>query len=192
MQLCDWEISQLCDSSNVADGSRWRPMLDPFVMEKSRMGSLSYGLGHFGYDIRLGDALVIPERVMRPIDPATETDLSTLPYTNFDLETRAAVLEPGQMVMGGTLEYFCIPANIVAVVHDKSTLARLGLAVQNTVLEPGWNGFLTMEITNHGVNDIVLSSGMPIAQVIFYQGEFPDSVYEGKYQNQRKGEVARS
>lgn len=80
-----------------------------------------------------------------------------------------------------------MPNNVVGVVHDKSTWARLGLTVQNTIIEPGWHGYLTLEIVNHSRMNITLKNGMPIAQVLFhFLDETTEQPYSGKYQNQSK------
>ena len=87
--------------------------------------------------------------------------------------------------LGSSLEYFDVPSDILATVHDKSTLARLGIAAQATVIEPGWRGWLTLEITNHGPRLIRLVAGQPIAQVVFHRLEQPTArPYAGKYQDQ--------
>lgn len=81
-----------------------------------------------------------------------------------------------------------MPNDVLAKVSDKSTWARRGIAVQNTVIEPGWRGFLTLEITNHGKQIIDIAAGMPIAQIIFHRLEAPaENPYSGKYQNQAAG-----
>ena len=70
-------------------------------------------------------------------------------------------------------------------VHDKSTWARQGLSVQNTVIEPGWRGYLTIEIALHLDDILIVSEGTAIAQIIFeFLNEETDQPYEGKYQNQ--------
>lgn len=97
-------------------------------------------------------------------------------------------LAPGDFSLASTMEEFNMPNNLVGIVHDKSTLARLGIAVQNTVIEPGWKGFLTLELTNHGKEDIRIPSGSPICQVIFHLLDEPTvEPYDGKYQNQKRG-----
>ena len=100
------------------------------------------------------------------------------------------VLYPGTFVLASTLEQFSMPTDVVGVVHDKSSWARKGIAVQNTVIEPGWRGFLTLELTNHGTRKLLLPEGTPIAQVLFHQLDAPtDQPYpEGaKYQDQERG-----
>ena len=57
-----------------------------------------------------------------------------------------ALFEPHSFTLVAAAERFIMPNNVVGVVHDKSSLARKGIAVQNTVIEPGWRGFLTMEV----------------------------------------------
>ena len=94
-------------------------------------------------------------------------------------------LEPGMtMVLGSLVEYMHLPFNVIAVVHDKSTLARLGVAVQNTVIEPGWYGYLTVEISFHGRQRIQICKGSPIAQILFHYTDMNCVPYEGKYQGQ--------
>ena len=198
MALNDQEISWRCGLGPRNDAKydyyRSNPMLDPFVAEKTKKGALSYGVGHFGYDIRLGYSVKVP-RVSTQcgwIDPLEPETLSRQKFFNVSLEEVQHALKPGEFILAGTFEYFRMPSDLVATVHDKSTLARLGVAVQTTVLEPGWSGYLTMEITNHGVNTIMLSARMPIAQVIFHQGNIPNQLYDGKYQNQAYAEIARA
>ncbi len=97
---------------------------------------------------------------------------------------------PLGFVLASSLEHFDIPNDILAKVADKSTWARRGLAVQNTIIEPGWRGFLTLELTNHGNSAIIIGAGTPIAQIIFELLDEPtEQPYEGKYQDQPAGPV---
>jgi len=118
------------------------------------------------------------------------------------------VIEPGGFTLASTMERFHMPTDVVGIIHDKSTWARRGIAVQNTVAEPGWSGFLTLEIScNIPVNRQMwekfwpgteytrtkLVAGTPIAQVIFHRLDEPtEQAYPdtGKYQNQERGPVA--
>lgn len=100
------------------------------------------------------------------------------------------ILLPGEASLASTIEEFNMPNNVMAFVHDKSTWARQFLAVQNTVIEPGWKGFLTLELSNHGKKSILIKAGSPIAQIVFHWIDtVPTKVYDGKYQNQRAGAV---
>ena len=65
---------------------------------------------------------------------------------------------------------------------DKSSYARLGICVQNTVLEAGWEGIITLEISNHGPGMVRLLPGFGIAQVLFFKSNGCDVPYNGKYQ----------
>jgi dCTP deaminase len=94
-------------------------------------------------------------------------------------------LGPQGFALASIIEYLQIPNDILAIVHDKSSWGRLGLAVQNTVIEPGWRGYLTIELSNHSDKAIRIHAGMGIAQIIFHQLAAPTcQPYEGKYQDQ--------
>ena len=90
--------------------------------------------------------------------------------------------------LASAFEYFDMPEDLVGVVHDKSTWARQGLSVFNTVIEPGWHGFLTLELVYHGWGVLRVPKGAGIAQVLFHQLEEVGK-YEGKYQGQGNGPV---
>ncbi len=97
-------------------------------------------------------------------------------------------LAPGEFALASSIDLFNMPLDVIAFVHDKSTWARRGLAVQNTVIEPGWRGYLTLELTNHGKDYITILGGMPIAQIVFQQLDQPtEQPYVGKYQDQQAG-----
>jgi dCTP deaminase len=90
--------------------------------------------------------------------------------------------------LASTVEKFTMPLDVAGIVCDKSTFARLGVAVQNTFIDPGWKGWLTLEISNNGEQTIVIPKGCPIAQIVFHLLFKPALVaYEGKYQNQERG-----
>lgn len=100
----------------------------------------------------------------------------------------SVLLPPGGFALASILEHMNMPIDVVACVHDKSTWARMGLALQNTIIEPGWRGYLTIELSNHGHEDILLGTGMPIAQIVISMLDQPTLYpYGGKYQDQQPG-----
>jgi dCTP deaminase len=136
-------------------------MIVPWCERTRTEDGLTYGLGPAGYDIRL------------------DQDISfySLHSVSFKLAS--------------SMEQFWMPLDLLGQVCDKSTWARRGIFVQNTIIEPGWDGYLTLEIThNKGpqFEPFVIREGTPIAQIVFTQltahTEYP---YEGKYQHQHKG-----
>jgi len=90
--------------------------------------------------------------------------------------------------LASTFEYFDMPPDLVGVVHDKSTWARRKLSVLNTVIEPGWRGFLTLELTYHGILPLYIPANAGIAQVLFHQTT-DKRYYDGKYQDQENHPV---
>ena len=149
-------------------------------------------------------------RRLRPLSPLREKHLDSngcscgLSIAGYDITLdHDAVFEPGSFTLVSAAEHFDMPFNIIGVVHDKSSLARKGLAVQNTVIEPGWRGYLTMEVTNHNPKPawwnlwgwyarhdgrIARRKGDAIAQVLFHILDEPaEKPYDGKYQDQKRG-----
>ena len=126
---------------------------------------VSYGLGEAGYDIRIKQ-----EIKFRP--------LTLGPQIEVDGE-----IEFGRFCIASAMEEFQMPADLVGIVHDKSTWARQGLSVFNTVIEPGFKGGLTLELVFHGNKELIIPAGAGIAQVIF-SSLAHDAHYGGKYQNQ--------
>jgi dCTP deaminase len=93
-----------------------------------------------------------------------------------------------RFALASAIEKFRMPHHLVGIVHDKSTWARRGLSVFNTVIEPGWNGFLTLELVYHRWKPLHIPAGAGIAQVIFHQTS-STAAYNGKYQNQENRPV---
>ncbi len=184
MILNDRQIYDECHTSAVM-------MIRPYVYEKTKVGLLSYGPSSFGYDIRLGDHIVMYSGPEDEVWDPTIISSKVIPSEFFPL-IDGYVLHPGEFVLGTSRETFHMPGDISGVVRDKSTLARMGLAVQNTVLEPGWYGELTIEVNNHGPNKIFLTAGMPIAQVQFFRGNHPKHSYDGRYNGQKGATLPRS
>lgn len=104
----------------------------------------------------------------------------------YDVRLRDGLyMHPGEFKLAVTVEKFDMPNDVIAFVHDKSTWARRGLSLFNTVIEPGWKGFLTLELVNNSPRHLVIPDGCPIAQIIFMRLEEPTlTPYRGKYQNQ--------
>ncbi|CAB4126161.1 Dcd Deoxycytidine deaminase [uncultured Caudovirales phage] len=98
-----------------------------------------------------------------------------------------------RFALASAIEEFNMPRDLVGIVHDKSTWARQGLSVFNTVIEPGWKGFLTLELVYHGQEVLIIPAGAGIAQVVFHKTT-RDAAYSGKYQGQadRPVEAIRS
>ena len=138
-------------------------IMHPFN-ERTKYKGMTYGCGPAGYDVRV-----------------EFDEIGFHQYTD---------LYPGGFLLASTVERFTMPNDVMGIVHDKSTWARFGLACQNTVIEPGWEGWLTLELTNHSDQLISIKKGMPIAQVVFHRVDHPvEKSYDGKYHNQKRGPV---
>lgn len=113
-----------------------------------------------------------------------------LSHSGYDVRIAESFwMTPDQrFVLASTMEKFQMPTDLVAMVHDKSSWARRGLSLFNTVIEPGWHGYLTLELAYHGDETLRIEAGSPIAQIVFMRLTEPTTnPYAGKYQNQDAG-----
>lgn len=141
------------------------PIVDMVPGKLVGPGGTSFGLGEAGYDIRIKQ----------------EIHFSTL--MDRRIVYSGAEASSGRFALASAMDEFCMPDDLVGIVHDKSTWARRGLSVFNTVVEPGWEGFLTLELVYHGEGELIIPAGSGIAQVIFHRTSQP-AQYKGKYQGQ--------
>ncbi len=108
-------------------------------------------------------------------------------------EQEAFILHPGEFVLGSTLERVALPDDLVARLEGKSSLGRLGLLIHSTAgfVDAGWDGQLTLELSNVANLPITLYPGMKIGQISFIRmttdAEHPygSSEVGSKYQGQR-------
>lgn len=167
-------------------------MITPFVGESTKgPGGTSYGLSSYGYDVRLGGEWVefrTNNDAPLEIGSLTEDDVKRT-------QADAFVLRPGAFVLAHTMEVIDMPRDCIAFVTDKSSLARFGITLQTTVLEPAWRGQVTLELFNNNCRPVRLHAGMGVAQVIFGRGNPCFVSYgdrAGKYQDQAGVTLPRS
>lgn len=98
MPLNDKQILARCQTTD-------KPLIVPHVEEKRRMGALSYGLGHFGYDIRLGNLIKVPSRNRsRVLDPSADVNTRLEDITYKERNSSGFTLYPGDFILAHTLE----------------------------------------------------------------------------------------
>jgi dCTP deaminase len=109
------------------------------------------------------------------------------------------ILHPGEFVLGSTLERVGIPDDMVARLEGKSSLGRLGLLIHSTAgyVDPGWDGYLTLELSNVANLPITIYPAMKIGQISFFRLSTPaerpygSSQTKSKYQGQRGPTASR-
>jgi dCTP deaminase len=107
-------------------------------------------------------------------------------------DSQPFILHPGEFVLGSTLERITLPDDLVARLEGKSSLGRLGLLIHSTAgfIDPGWDGHVTLELSNVANLPITIYFGMKIGQISFVQlsepAEHPygSALLGSKYQGQ--------
>ena len=108
-------------------------------------------------------------------------------------DDRPFVLHPGEFVLGSTFERVALPDDLVARLEGRSSLGRLGLLIHSTAgyVDPGWDGNLTLELSNVANLPITLYYGMKIGQISFQRMSSPVEIAYGderigsRYRGQR-------
>jgi dCTP deaminase len=108
-------------------------------------------------------------------------------------EDEPFILHPGEFVLGSTFERIVLPDDLVARLEGKSSLGRLGLLVHATAgfVDAGWDGWLTLELSNVATLPIAIYPRMRIGQLAFFRLSTPaerpygSEALHSKYQGQR-------
>ncbi|MFQ5578487.1 MAG: dCTP deaminase, partial [Anaerolineae bacterium] len=119
-------------------------MIAPFVARLTRDGVISFGLSSYGYDIRVADEFKIFTNVNSTVvDPKRFDDASFVEFRG-----EVCTIPPNSFALARSVEYIRMPRNVTGVVLGKSTYARCGIVTNFTPLEAGWEGHITIEISN--------------------------------------------
>ncbi|MFO7167969.1 MAG: dCTP deaminase [Chloroflexota bacterium] len=162
-----------------------RGMIEPFSADQVRNGVISYGLSSYGYDMRIADEFKVFTNVFNTLVDPKNFD----PRSFVDVKGDYCDIPPNSFALARSVEKFRIPRNVLSIVLGKSTYARCGLIVNVTPLEPAWEGYVTIEISNTTPLPARIYANEGIAQVLFLESDEECMVSyadrAGKYQNQQ-------
>jgi dCTP deaminase len=202
----------LRDSSNPSARGRSRPVVgSPGMILSDRSIREEIALGRVEID-PYDEACVQPSSVDLRVDRRFRT-FHNARYPFIDVKKEMAgltelvevegeepfILHPGEFVLGSTLERVRLPDDLVARLEGKSSLGRLGLLIHSTAgyVDPGWDGYLTLELSNVANLPITIYPGMKIGQISFFRlstaAERPYGSQDSgsKYQGQRGPTASR-
>jgi dCTP deaminase len=174
-----------------------KPIKD-MTTEKHREHGVSWGLSEVGYDLR-----VKQEITFEPPNPLNfftimtgkfadgempkwreAIDMAFFGYTTVQREDGSYQMTIGRTALASSVEEFQLPSDLWGELRNKSTHARRFMdCTIGTDMEPGWKGFLTLEIIFHGNEPIIIPAGSAIAKAVFHELKCR-AKYDGKYQFQ--------
>ncbi len=183
-----WIIAQCVPDIDLYGNVTKEGMITPFiahqVKEVDGKKVVSYGTSSFGYDIRVANEFKhINEPVRGIIDPKQENT-----YFTTNVYAVYALIPPNSLVLCRSVEKFKLPRNVTGIAVGKSTYARCGVVANITPLEAGWEGYLTIELSNTTPLPVKIYVNEGIAQILFFESDeecgtsYADK--GGKYQNQ--------
>lgn len=182
MLLSDRDIRNELESGRI--------VIDPYSQDMLQPSSVDFRLGR--------EFIVFRNHEYACIDPAQDQpgidERVTVP------PGEVFMLHPGEFVLASTYEKFGLPDDLAARVEGKSSLGRLGLLTHATAgfVDPGFNGYITLELSNVATLPIKLYPGMKIGQMCFIRlsssAEYPygSECYQSRYQGQYGPTVSRS
>lgn len=160
-------------------------MIEPFVEDLQRDGTISYGLSSYGYDARVADEF----KIFTNVDSATVDPKAFSDQGFVDRKTDVCIIPPNSFALARTVEYFRIPRDLLVICLGKSTYARCGIIVNVTPLEPEWEGHVTLEFSNTTPLPARIYAHEGACQFIFLKAEETCEVSygdrKGKYMGQR-------
>jgi dCTP deaminase len=180
----------LSDRDIAAQIEAGRISLDPYDAAMIQPSSVDVRLDRY--------FLLFDNHLCAVIDPSQEQpDLTR----RFDVPAEQPfILHPGEFVLGSTYERVRLPDDIAARLEGKSSLGRLGLLTHSTAgfIDPGFEGHVTLELSNVSTLPIKLWPGMKIGQMCFFELSSPalnpygSGAAGSRYQGQRGPTPSRS
>jgi len=166
------------------------PMIEPYhpdlVREVNGRKVISFGQSSYGYDIRVGNEFKVFTNInSTEIDPKSLDEGAFVTLTCKDGEY--VLIPPHSFVLASSVEYFRIPRDVVVCCFGKSTYARSAQVVPITPLEPGWEGFLTIEVANQSSLPARLYAGEGICQLVFHGADIEMANEAGEVMTSMRG-----
>ncbi len=142
-------------------------------------------IGGVSVDLRLGFNFILLNRfnivAIDPIKPGVEAVLEKYQQRITLGRGKEIQLQPGEFVLGASLEYIALPLDLAAHVTSRSSWGRAGLVIATAVsVAPGYRGIITLELANIGVTPLTLRPGIRVAQILFTKTT-PTESYSGRY-----------
>jgi dCTP deaminase len=162
-----------------------RPLVDRLVI--TPLLDVDNQIGETSVDVRLGNEFILTrKRTFSSLDLGQPVEIKskiTKYQERIRIELRREfILHPNQLVLGSTLEYIRLPADIGSYVIGRSSWGRVGLVIATaSAVAPNFKGAITLELVNLGEVPLILYPGIRIAQLVLHWTKKGDA-YTGRYQ----------
>jgi dCTP deaminase len=151
-------------------------------------------------DLRIGSEFKGFRIIRKPfIDPKDKLDMESYMESFHISENEAFIIHPGEFALATTYETVHLPDNLVARVEGRSSMGRLGITMHVTAgyIDPGFQGKITLEISNIGKMPVALYPGQRVCQIVFETMTSPSKKPYGhpdrdsKYMGQTRPETSK-
>jgi dCTP deaminase len=182
--LSDKDLKKCIDDGKI--------VIDPLTDEKQIQPS--------SIDMRIGDEFKVFRVIRKPfIDPKDDDDIASYMESLTVEDGEAFIIHPNEFALATTYEYVKVPDDLVARVEGRSSMGRLGVTMHVTAgyIDPGFEGKITLEISNIGAMPVALYPGQRVCQLVFETMTTPAEKPYGhpdrnsKYMGQKSPESSR-
>jgi len=151
-------------------------------------------------DLRIGNEFKGFRIIRKPcIDPMDKSDIDSYMESFYIDDGEPFIIHPGEFALATTYETIKLPDNLVARVEGRSSMGRLGVTMHVTAgyIDPGFQGKITLEISNIGKMPVALYTGQRVCQIVFETMTSPAEIPYGhperdsKYMGQKRPESSR-
>ena len=183
--LSDKDIKRLLDEGHIS--------IDPLDDYEKQIQPSSV-------DLRIGDEFKVFRVIRTPyIDPKDDEEVASYMESFKVPDGEAFIIHPNEFALATTKECVKLPDDIVARVEGRSSMGRLGVTMHVTAgyIDPGFEGKITLEISNIGAMPVALYPGQRVCQVVFETMTSPSEIPYGhpsrnsKYMGQERPESSR-
>jgi dCTP deaminase len=193
MTLPDWHIAQSLLSGEIGiDNTPMSLSGQPLEENARQLVEDSEFLQPSSLDVRLSDEFVVfdDDHDRGAIDPSEDLE----DYGREIVKPDGLYINPGEFMLGKTIEWFRLPDDIKAELKGRSSWGRLAIVphIEAGYIDNGYEGNITLEITNLGRHPVKLNPGVRFCQMVFERLDAPaHQGYNGKYQGDKTAEQSR-
>lgn len=179
----------ILSDNGISKLSLYQDMIQPFLASQCGKGAISYGLSSYGYDLTAADEFELFSNLNATVIDPKKFDRNAMVKAEIMQDDSGIfiIAPPHSYILARTIEYIKMPRDVTGLMTTKSTYARCGIVSPPTVLEAGWEGHVTIEISNTTPLPARIYAYEGVGQVLFFKGEPCNTSYadrKGKYQGQ--------
>ncbi len=159
---------------SIISGDEIKKLMESEALVVTPLLDKNNQVGPSGIDLRLSNEFKVSIQTRKPVLSVDEKKIEPFFQETYKEFGEHMIIYPNQLVLANTFEYVRMPDSVLGLIYTRSSLERLGLSI-TSVVQPGYAGTLTLQLTNKGENAIQLRTGMRLVQLVLVKAHETDS-----------------